>query len=333
MSLPSSLRLAVNRRAALLLATLACAGSTWAQSTSTGQPYPERPNRMVVPFPAGGGADFAARAFGDKLATLLGQPVLIDNRPGASGNIGAEVVARGAADGYTLLFANEFLATNPILFREIRYDTMKDFVPIAKVASTAAAIAVHPSVPARTMQELIALGQKKPLNYASPGIGTGPHLFGQLIALSAGAHFNNIPYKGSAPAMADAVGGQVDFIISTLAPMVPYLNSGKLRGLAVTGARRSPQAPDIPTLAETGSVAQRYDVWYGVVAPAATPRPIIARLQQAAAQVLRDPELTARLRAAGYDVEPITADEFGAEIRADMERWTRVVRDAKIPRE
>ncbi|VWX61888.1 conserved hypothetical protein [Burkholderiales bacterium 8X] len=330
MSYPFRVRASIattRRRGLLLVASLMFSSLAWSQA------YPGRSIKMVVPFPAGGGADVAARAFSDRLSALLGQPVVIDNKPGASGNIGAEMVARSPADGYTLLFGNEFLATNPLLFREIRYDTLKDFVPIAKVASSAVAIAVHPSLAPRNMAELIALAKKQPLNYASPGVGTGPHLFGQLIALNAGVTFNNIPYKGSAPAMADAVGGQVDFIISTLAPMVPYLSSGKLRGMAVTGAKRSPHAPDIPTLAETGSVAQRYDVWYGVVAPAATPPAIVAKLQQSAAQVLRDPELVGKLRAAGYEVEPISADEFGAEIRADMERWTRVVQEAKIQRE
>jgi tripartite-type tricarboxylate transporter receptor subunit TctC len=300
---------------------------------ATAQTFPDRPIRMVVPFPAGGGADFVARLFGDKLSVALGQRVVIDNKPGASGNIGAEFVARSPADGYTLLMANEFLSTNPLMFKSIAYDSLRDFVPIAKVASTAAAIAVHPSVPATTMQELIALGQKKPLNYASPGVGTGPHLFGQLIALNTGAKFNNIAYKGSAPAMADAVGGQVDFIISTLGPMVPHLSSGKLRGLAITGGKRSPQAPDIPTLSETGSVRQAYDVWYGVVAPAAVPAAIVARLQQASAEVLRDPDLTTRLRNAGYDTEPVTAEAFGAEIKSDMARWSRVIQDANIARE
>lgn len=322
---PRPIRLAL--RALAAAAALVFAGAASAQS------FPDRPIRMVVPFPAGGGADFVARLFGEKLAAVLGQRVVIDNRPGASGNIGAELVARSPADGYTLLMANEFLSTNPLMFKSIAYDALRDFVPIAKVASTAAAIAVHPSVPATTMQELIELGRKKPLNYASPGVGTGPHLFGQLIALNTGATFTNVAYKGSAPAMADAVGGQVDFIISTLGPMVPHLTSGKLRGLAITGGRRSPQAPDIPTLAETGSVRQAYDVWYGLVAPSAVPAPIVARLQQAAAEVMRDPDLTARLRNAGFDSEPVTAEAFGAEIKSDMARWARVIQDAKIPRE
>ncbi len=314
-------------RRLLLLALTTMALGAWAQT------WPERPIKLVVPFPPGGGADLAARTYAEKLSTLLGQPVFIDNKPGASGNIGAELVARAPSDGYTLLFANEFLATNPLMFKEIRYDSLKDFVPIAKVASNAAAIAVHPGLGVKTIQELIALGRTKNLNYASPGVGTGPHLFGQLIAMQTGAKFTNIPYKGSAPATADAVGGQVDFIISTLSPMVAHFNSGRLRGLAITGDKRSAQAPDVPTLGESGLVGQRYEVWYGVVAPAAVARPIITRLQQASAQVLRDPELVNKLRNAGYEVEPSIGDDFGAELRADIDRWVRVIRDAKIPRE
>ena len=314
-------------RRLLLLALTTMALGAWAQT------WPERPIKLVVPFPPGGGADLAARTYAEKLSALLGQPVFIDNKPGASGNIGAELVARAPSDGYTLLFANEFLATNPLMFKEIRYDSLKDFVPIAKVASNAAAIAVHPGLGVKTIQELIALGRTKNLNYASPGVGTGPHLFGQLIAMQTGAKFTNIPYKGSAPATADAVGGQVDFIISTLSPMVAHFNSGRLRGLAITGDKRSAQAPDVPTLGESGLVGQRYEVWYGVVAPAAVARPIITRLQQASAQVLRDPELVNKLRNAGYEVEPSIGDDFGAELRADIDRWVRVIRDAKIPRE
>lgn len=311
----------------LLLAAIVLAAPAWPQG------WPERPVRMIVPFPAGGGADVAARSFGDKLAALLGQPVVIDNRPGAAGNIGAETAMRAAADGYTLLFGNEFLATNPLVYREVRYDTLRDFVPIAKVATTPVMIAVHPSVPARNLRELIEFSRHKPLNYATPGVGTGPHLFGQLLALETGANFVDIPYKGSAPATMDAVGGQVHFIISTLAPMIPHLTSGKLIGLAVTGAKRSPQAPDIPTMAETGLVTQPYDVWYGVVALTGTPKEVLARLQHAAGQVLRDTDFAGKLQAAGYDVEPSSADEFGTTIRNDIIRWSRVVRDAGIPRQ
>lgn len=297
------------------------------------QTYPDRPIKLVVPFPAGGGADGTARVFADKLAGVLGQAVVIDNRPGASGNIGAEQVARATPDGYTLLLGNEFLSTNPNLFKAMRYDSIKDFVPVTKIATSAVALAVHPSVQAKSMQELIALSKTKTINYATPGVGTGPHLFGELLAMTTGARLNHIPYKGAGPAMTDAVGGQVDLIISTLAPMVPFIASGKLRGLAVTGGARSPQLPDMVTLAESGTPGFRYEIWYGVFAPAAVPKPILARLQAASAQALADPDLVARLRKAGFEPDAGTPDALAALVKSDQERWGKVVTDAKIPRE
>ncbi|MBK6007301.1 tripartite tricarboxylate transporter substrate binding protein [Ramlibacter ginsenosidimutans] len=318
----------VGRRAVLALGTWALAGGR-----ALAQAWPERPIRMIVPFPPGGGADNAARVYGEKLASVLGQPIVVDNKPGASGNIGAEAVAHAAADGYTLLFGNEFLATNPALFKSLRFDTMRDFAPVARVASSASLIAATPSLPVQTLKDLIALAKTRSLNYASPGVGTGPHLYGQLIALNTGAQFNHVPYKGTAPAISDTVGGQVDFIISTAAPMVPYVQSGKLRALAVTGAQRSSDLPGVPTVMETGVVSDPYEVWYGVVAPAAVPRPVLARLQQASEQVLRDPDVVARLNKAGYDVRAVSPEQFGAEIKRDMERWTHVVQQAKIERQ
>jgi tripartite-type tricarboxylate transporter receptor subunit TctC len=312
---------------------LALALSAVAARNALAQSWPERPIKMIVPFPPGGGADNAARAFGEKLASLLGQPIVIDNRPGASGNIGAELVARAQPDGYTLLFGNEFLSTNPAVFKSLRYDSVRDFAPVARVASSASVIAVHPSVPAKTLKELVALARTKTLNFASPGVGTGPHLYGELLALKTGAKLNHVPYKGTAPAMSDAVGGQVDFIISTAAPMVPYVQSGKLRALAVTGAQRSGDLPDVPTVIETGVISDPYEVWYGVLAPAGVPKPVLARLQQASDQALRDPDLVARLNKAGYDVRVETPERFGAEIRGGMERWVRVVQQANIERQ
>ena len=295
------------------------------------QTYPDRPVHMIVPFPPGGGADVAARSFAEKFAGVLGQAVVIENRPGASGNIGAEQASRAPADGYTLLFGNEFLSTNPNLFKTLRYDSVKDFVPISKVATSAVVIAAHPSLPVKNMQELIALSKTRAINYASPGVGTGPHLFGEMLAMSTGAKLFHIPYKGSAPAMNDAVSGQVDVIISTLAPMVPFITAGKLRGLAVTGGARSNQLPDLQTLAESGTPGFKYEIWYGVLAPAAVPKPILDKLQKAAAQVLADPELIARLRKTGYEPDASTPEALSALIRSDLERWGRVVTDAKIP--
>lgn len=318
----------LRRRSLLAAATLALAGGK-----VLAQSWPERPIRMIVPFPPGGGADNAARAFAEKLGTALGQSIVVDNRPGASGNIGAELVARAPADGYTLLFGNEFLSTNPAVFKALRFDSVRDFAPVARVASSASLIAVNPKVPARTLGELIALGRTHSLNYASPGIGTGPHLYGQLIALKTGAKLNNVPYKGTAPAITDTLGGQVDFIISTAAPMVQYVQAGKLRALAVTGPQRIADLPDVPTVLETGVVSDPYEVWYGVLAPAGVPRPVLAKLQQASDRVLHDRELVARLNKEGYDVRPVSPEQFGAEIRQGIERWTRVVEQARIERQ
>ena len=180
---------------------------------------------------------------------------------------------------------------------------------------------------------MIALARTRTLNYASPGVGTGPHLYGQLLALNTGARLNHIPYKGTAPAITDAVGGQVDFVISTAAPMVQHVRSGKLRALAVTGGQRSTDLPEVPTVSEAGVASDPYEVWYGVLAPAAVPRPVLTRLQQASAQALQDPDLVARLNKAGYDVRTVSPEQFGTEIRRDMERWMRVVEQAKIERE
>lgn len=317
----------LSRRAAVLVAACAMAAGVSANT------YPERAIKLVVPFPAGGAADVAARVYALELGTQLGQSVVIDNRPGATGNIGAEAVARATDGGYTLLFGNDFLATNQAMFKEMRYDTLRDFVPVSKVASTPVILAVHPSVPARDIRELLALSKTKSLNYATPGFGSGPHLFGQTLALDAGIDMKDVPYKGSAPATADAVGGQVDMIVSTMGPMIPYFKSGKLRPLVVASAKRSEQLPEVPTLREAGLNAQPYETWYGVLAPAATPKSVLDRLREASAKVMRNPEVAARLRAAGLEPGLVTPEEFGAEIRADTARWSRVVREAKINRE
>lgn len=314
---------------------LMVAGGAFAQAASTGSApaYPSRPIHMIVPFPPGGGIDAAARPFAEKLAAVLGQPVVIDNRPGAGGNIGAEQAARSAPDGYTIMFCNEFLSTNPNLYKSLRYDSLRDFAPIAKVSSAAVGIAVHPSVPATTLKELIALSQKQNINFATPGVGTGPHLFGEFINLRTGSKFTHIPYKGSAPAISDTLGGQVHIVITTLAPMVQHIQSGKLRGIAVGGDVRSPQVPNVPTLAEAGLNGARYENWYGLVAPAGVPDAVLKRLQQATMQALADPDLQERMRKAGYEPDARPPEALTALIQADMARWAKVVQDANIPRE
>jgi len=318
------------RLLALPLAAFMCGG---ASAQQTAQQYPSRPIRLIVPFAPGGGFDAVARPFAEKLAVVLGQPVVIDNRPGAGGNIGAEQAARAVPDGYTLMFVNDFMSTNPNLYRSLRYDPLRDFVSIAKVTAATIGIAVHPSVAANNLDELIALSNKQPLNFASPGIGTGPHLFGELLNLKAGAKFNHIPYKGTGPAVTDALGGQVQVIITTFAPMVPHIANGRLRGIAVTSDTRSSQLPSVPTVAEAGFPGYSYENWYGLVAPAAVPAPVLKRLQDASAQALVDSELKERLLKIGFEPSSGSAEALTALIKADLVRWSQVVRDAGIPRE
>jgi len=297
-----------------------------------GQSWPARSVRLVVPFPPGGSVDIAARPYAKGLSAILGQPVVIDNRAGASGNIGAEFVARAAPDGYTLLFGNDFLVTNPSI-STLRYNTVKDFVGIANIATTGLGIACTSQLPVQNMQQLIALSKGRELNYASTGVGTSPHLLGLLLSLQTGAKLKAIQYRGSAPATADAVAGHVDLSITSLAPMVPHLKTGKLRGLAVTSAKRSAQAPDVPTLRETGIDIRPYEVFYGTLAPAGTPAAIVDRLVQASRTVMQDAEIVKTLLAAGFDVEPKFGTEFSEDIRLDLERWVRVADQAKLPKE
>ena len=326
----STAGLAIGMRAACA-AVFALAA--FAGGEAVAQAYPSRPIRMIVPYPPGGGIDAIARPVAEKLAARLGQPLIVDNRPGAAGNIGAEAAARATPDGYTLLFANEFLSTNPALYTSLRYDPQRDFVPVSKVGLAPVGLALHPSVPARDMKELVALSQTRAINYATPGIGTGPHLFGELLNLTSGIKLHHIPYKGSAPAITDTVGGQVDMVLTTLAPMVPHIRAGRLRGLAVAGDKRTALLPEMPTLAESGLSGFHYEIWYGLVAPTGTPDAVVRRLNEAVVEALAQPDLVDRLRKAGYEPGASTPAELGALMRADAERWRRVVSEANVPRE
>ena len=315
------------KRLTLAFAALLAAAGALAQD------YPSRAIRVIVPFPPGGGADGAARPMAEKLAAILGQPVVLENRPGAAGNIGGEAAARAAPDGYTLLFANDFLATNPALYKSVGYDPLKDFTPIARVGTVQMVMAVPPSLPARDLKELAALSQAKPLTFGTPGVGSVPHLLGELLNLEGSIRLLHVPYKGSAPAVADAIGAQIDVVLTTMPSLAPYIRAGKLRGIAIPSARRSEILPELPTFAEAGVPGINADIWYGLFAPAATPEPVLRRLQAAAAEALAQPELTGRLRKAGYEPSSATPEAFTAQIKADLERWRRVVNDAKIPRE
>ncbi len=303
-----------------------------ASAAAFAQSYPSHPIKLVVPFPPGGGFDGIARPFAERLGALLGQPVVVDNRPGAGGNIGTEQVARAPADGYTLLFANDYLGTNPNLYQQIRYDPVKDFVPISQVGSTQMVIAVNPTrVKATDAKSLKAESLAKPLQYGTPGVGTSPHLFGELYGFSTGTRVQHVPYRGTGPAITDAIGGQLDFALVTVPAVVQHAKSGKLRALMVFGGnKRSPLLPDVPTVEEQGVKGVNHDVWYGLFAPAGTPPEVLKKLGEATATVLAQPDLAASLRETGYEVTPSTPQALESRLKADLAKWKQVVERAHI---
>lgn len=297
------------------------------------QEYPNKAIRIIVPFPPGGGMDGVARPLAERMSALLGQPIVLENRSGASGNVGAEFAARSAADGYTLLFANDFLATNPAMYKTIGFDSLRDFTPVTRAATVKMLIAVPGSHAAKDFKDLSALSKAKPLAYGTPGVGSVPHLLGELMNIEGALKLLHVPYKGSGPAVADAIGGQIDMILTTLPSLAPHVRSGKLRGIALTSDRRSDALPDVPTLSEVGVPGITADIWYGLFARGGTPEVTLNRLRMAAAQALAQPDLIERLQRAGYEPAPATHEAITAQLRADIDRWRRVVNDAKIPRE
>ena len=302
-------------------------------ASASAQDYPNKAIRIIVPFPPGGGMDGVARPLAEKMATLLGQPVVLENRSGASGNVGAEYMARSAADGYTLMFANDFLATNQAMYKAIGFDSLRDFTPVARAATVRMLIVVPASLAAKNFKELAALSKVKALSYGTPGVGSVPHLLGELLNLEGALQLLHVPYKGSGPAVADVIGAQIDMVLTTLPSLAPHVRSGKLRAIALTSEKRSDALPDVPTLAEVGVPGITADIWYGLFARAGTPEAALNRLRSAAAQALAQPDLIERLQKAGYELAPATPEAITAQLRADLERWRRVVNEAKIPRE
>ena len=312
--------------------SLLLAAAALAPVPTLAQTYPSKPVRMIVPFPPGGGFDGISRPFGERLGSMLGQPVVIENRAGAGGNIGAELAARAPADGYTLLFANTFLTTNPAIYKSLNYDPIKDFAPISRVGATNTAISVHPSVPARDLKELIAYSFTKTLNYGTPGVGTMPHLVGEMLNLEGTMRLQHIPYKGTGLAINDVLGGQIDMVIVPMSAVAQHIRAGKLRGIAVLSPKRASIMPELPSLMEQGVPIQGV-TWYALFAPAATPVPVIRRLNEAAVQVLAQSDVIERLRGAGYEPESSTPEALAERLRTEIQMWQRVVVQAKIPRE
>ena len=291
------------------------------------QTYPAKQIRVIVPFAAGGPTDTVSRAIGQKLTEAWNQPVVIDNRPGAGGNLGTEIAAKSPADGYTLFIGTVANAINHSLFAKLPFDFQRDFAPVTQNYITGLILAVHPSLPVKSVKELVALAKARPgaLAYASSGVGGTPHMSGELFSALAGVKMVHVPYKGSAPAMAELLGGQVQLTFDNMLTVLPQVKAGKLRGLAVTLPARTALTPELPTIAESGLVGFEVKSWNGVVVPAGVARDTITRLNTEIVRILRDAALRERFMAQGVELAPSTPDEFGAFIRQDIAKWAKVI--------
>jgi tripartite-type tricarboxylate transporter receptor subunit TctC len=299
-------------------------------SAAQAQDYPSRPVRVVVPFSPGGAVDGPMRVIAQELSKRLGQQVIVDNKPGAGATIGTDVVAKAPADGYTLLLASQTNAISATLYPKLPYDPIEDFAPISLIGREPGVLVVHPSLPVKTFQEFVAYVKERPgqVDYASSGNGSGQHLFVALLASMTGMKMNHVPYRGSGQATADLLGGQVQVSIPGTAGMVGHIKAGKLRALAVTGAKRSPQLPDVPTVMESGVPGYEAYVWMGLLAPKGTPAPIIDKLLRELMQVLATNEVKTYMASAGIEIVGSTPAEFGAFFRSEKELWAKVIRES-----
>ena len=296
------------------------------------QAFPMRPVKFIVPFPPGGPVDVTARAVAQKLSQIWGQQVLVDNRAGAGGIVGADIAAKSSADGYTVFVCSIHHSVLPSLKPKLPYDIEKDFVPVSFGAMFPVVLVAHPSVPVRNVAELIALDKKTPgkLSFSSSGNGGGTHLAGELFNMQAGTTLLHVPYKGSAPAMTDLLGGQVQLMFSDAPTALQQIKAGKVRAIAVASTRRSALLPDVPTIAESGLPSYEAYSWAAFVAPAGTPKDVVQRLSTDINKALNDPEVKKRLYEAGAEAMPTTPEAFGKMLHAEIEKWTKVVRTANI---
>ncbi len=294
--------------------------------------YPVRPIRMVVAYAPGGTTDFTARVIAPKLTDLLGQTVVVDNRPGAGSIIGTELVAKGTPDGYTLLMADTTYGIIPAIYRKLPFNVQKDFATISQIMSVPNALVVHPSVAAKSVRELVALAKAKPgeLTYGSGGVGTPLHMAGEQLKLAAGVNLLHVPHKGAAPAMVSLLGGQITMVFPTLTLAVPQVKAGKLRGLAVTSAKRAAAFPDMPTMAEAGFAAVNATSWFGLVAPAQVPKAILDRIGSETAKVVKMPDVRERIEAQHGVVIGSTPGEFAKFVAGEIAGWTRVAKAGNI---
>lgn len=295
--------------------------------------YPLRPIRVIVPFPAGGNADILARIMAQKMSEAWKQTVVVDNRAGAAGIIGAEAVAKSAPDGYTLLMGTTGTqTTNPAVYSKLPYDSLRDFAPVSNFADSPFLLVTHPSLPVRTVKEVIALAKARPgqLHYASFGPGSSAHLVGEMLRSTARIEIVHVAYKGGPPALADLIGGHIEMMFNLLPIVVPHVKSGRLRAIAVTASKRAPALPDVPTFAEAGIPDFEAGSWYGVLAPAGTPKEIIARLSSEISRILSLADVRQRLAAEGAEPIGNTPEQFAEQIRRDLARWAKIARDARV---
>jgi tripartite-type tricarboxylate transporter receptor subunit TctC len=310
------------------LLALACAGTL-------AQTYPDREVKLVVPFTPGGANDAVARIFATELGQRLGKSFVVENRPGAGGSIGATFVASSPADGYTLLLgANAVLVVNPLIYPKIAYGP-DSFVPIGMAAEVPIMLVANPSLPVKTLKELISYAKQSPgkLNYASPGRGTQMHLLAELFKAQAGVEITHVPYKGSAPAVTDLIGGEVQIMFDNVNSSLPHIRAGKLRAIAVNSAKRLDSLPDVPTVAEAGMPAITSAAWFSIMAPAGTPQPVLVRLRKAMSETLKDPATRQRLAGLGAEISAVQPDQTSKFIESERARWTKIVKQADIKAE
>ena len=310
-----------------------CAGLLLAGAGSAQSPYPDRPVKIIVPFAAAGPTDVVARLIAQKLSEKFGQQFYTENMGGAGGNLGMAAVARSPADGYTILFSSSSYTVNPSLYTKSPYDPDRDFAPVTKAAGSPNGLFVHPSIPAKSVKELVDLLKANPGKYtfASPGIGTTPHLSSELFKLTFGLDFALAPFPGGGPSIQSVVGGHTPMCFQAIPPATPLVKDGKLRALAITAKTRSPALPDVPTLDELGIKDQEAETMQGVLVPASTPKPIVDLLQTEIARIVNLPDVRDKMLAMGLEPDGMSPAEFAAYIKADVAKWKKVIADAKIP--
>ena len=320
------------RPVTILVLAAACAAAGPHAAAQAAGSYPSRPIRMILPASPGGPVDVIARTVGTGLAEALGQQIVMDNRAGAGGIIGAEIVVNANPDGYTLMFAHSGpLAIEAALHSKLSYHPLKSFAPVSLVAESPYALIVNPAMPAKSVKELVALAKSRPgkFHYASGGIGTGIHMAGELLNVAAGVKIVHVPYKGAGPGMAALISGEVDMMFNGVSSALPHIKAGRLRALAISSAQRTPLLPDLPTVAESGLTYETAG-WYGLVAPARTPKPVTAKLQSHLHKALNTPEMKVRLAGQGIDGIASTPEQLTLHLRAELEKWTAVVNAAGL---